>query len=73
MCQNLHEGNEFDEDLDEALFNLFKKFKDINEKEAGEPLNIEDLKVDFIMVIQEKISKVVDDNIKVDENSWAIK
>lgn len=52
-----------DEELDEDLVSLFKNFKEINEREAGEPLDNEDLKVDFVFTIQEKISKLVDDNM----------
>jgi len=60
MCSgnNLQEADMF---LDEELLELFKHFKEINEHEAGEPLKNEDLIVDFIFTIQEKIGKLVED------------
>lgn len=66
MCyQNINFDDE--ESLDEDLLNLFKKFKEINESEAGEPLNTETLKVDFVNTIQEKISELVDDDEEIKE------
>ena len=55
MCIN-RQDFEAEQDLDEDLLDLFKRFKDLNEQEAGEPLNNEDLRVDFAFMIQEKIS-----------------
>lgn len=47
-----------EEDLDNDLLDLFKKFKDLNEQEAGEPLDNENLRVDFAFVVAEKISQM---------------
>jgi hypothetical protein len=48
---------DFEGDFNENLINLFKKFKELRKNE-----DLEDLKIDFVFLIQEKISKIVDDN-----------
>ena len=63
MCET--KGNDIDEEnFDDDLVELFKKFKESNEREAGEPLDNKNLKVDFVNIITEKISKLVDNNFE---------
>jgi len=46
------------EDLDLSLLDLFKKYKEINEQQAGEKIDNETLRLDFSFVILEKIGEM---------------
>jgi len=54
--------NDLDYNLDEELLTLFKHYKEVNELEAEEKLKNEDLIVDFVFSIQDKIGKLVSDS-----------
>ena len=53
MCLNNLNLIDAEMNLDDDLLKLYKSFKEINESEAGENLDDEDLIVDFIFTIQD--------------------
>lgn len=68
MCVNNYDY-ERQIEFDESLLNLFKKFKEGNEIETDEKIDDDILKVDFVNYIQDNISKLIEEDIEVENEN----